>query len=486
MKQLKDILFGVPLQTVLGSTAIQISGIAFDSRSITQQSLFVAVKGIHQDGHTYINNAVDNGAVAVLCEHIPDILIDKVVYMSCENTRQALATVASQWYNTPSKALKLIGITGTNGKTSVATMAYQLFDKMGFATGLLSTVEIRINKKIVPSTHTTADSLTINKNLRDMVDAGVTHCFMEVSSHGIDQDRIVDLYFSGGVFTNLTHDHLDYHNDFKSYRDTKKIFFDKLETTAFALSNADDKNGRYMLQNTKASKYFFGLKSFVDFNVKILEKDFSGMLLKLQHNEVWTPLVGGFNASNFISVYALTELLGIEQSDFLPALSTLKGAAGRFQIVHTNSNITAIVDYAHTPDALKQVLDTITMLRTRNEKLITVVGCGGNRDKAKRPLMAKAAVAKSDLTIFTSDNSRNEDPNDIIKDMLIGVPVESKQKYLTVLNRAQAIKTACTMAQDQDIILVAGKGHETYQDQNGERLPFDDMQELTLNLQSKK
>ena len=486
MKQLKDILFGVPLKTVSGSTAVQISGVAFDSRAVTHQSLFVAIKGTHHDGHAHINDAVKHGAVAVLCEQFPDVLADKVVYVLCENTRRSLAAVASQWYDTPSKALKLIGITGTNGKTSVATMAYQLFDKMGFATGLLSTVEVIINKKIVPSTHTTPDPLTINKHLSEMVAAGVTHCFMEVSSHGIDQDRIADLHFSGGVFTNLSHDHLDYHKDFKSYRDTKKIFFDGLASTAFALASADDKNGRYMLQNTKASKHYFGLKSVADFHVKVLEKDFSGMLLKLQHNEVWTPLVGTFNASNFISVYAIAELLDIEQSDFLPVLSTLKGAAGRFQIVHTDRKITAIVDYAHTPDALAQVLDTITALRTRNEKLITVVGCGGNRDKAKRPLMAKAAVAKSDLTIFTSDNPRNEDPNLIINDMLSGVPVESNQKHLTVLNRAQAIKTACTMAQDQDIILVAGKGHETYQDQNGERLPFDDMQELTQNLQSKR
>ena len=486
MKQLKDILFGVPLKTVSGSTAVQISGVAFDSRAVTHQSLFVAIKGTHHDGHAHINDAVKHGAVAVLCEQFPDVLADKVVYVLCENTRRSLATVASQWYDTPSKALKLIGITGTNGKTSVATMAYQLFDKMGFATGLLSTVEVIINKKIVPSTHTTPDPLTINKHLSEMVAVGVTHCFMEVSSHGIDQDRIADLHFSGAVFTNLSHDHLDYHKDFKSYRDTKKIFFDGLASTAFALASADDKNGRYMLQNTKASKHYFGLKSVADFHVKVLEKDFSGMLLKLQHNEVWTPLVGTFNASNFISVYAIAELLDIEQSDFLPVLSTIKGAAGRFQMVHTDRQVMAIVDYAHTPDALTQVLDTITALRTRNEKLITVVGCGGNRDKAKRPLMAKAAVAKSDLTIFTSDNPRNEDPNLIINEMLAGVPMESNQKYLTVLNRAQAIKTACTMAQDQDIILVAGKGHETYQDQHGERLPFDDMQELTQNLKSKR
>jgi UDP-N-acetylmuramoyl-L-alanyl-D-glutamate--2,6-diaminopimelate ligase len=486
MKQLKDILFGVPLQTVSGSTAVQISDVAFDSRVVSQGALFIAIKGTQHDGHEHINNAVKNGAVAVLCEQFPKVLSDNVVYISCVNSRRALATVASQWYNTPSKKLKLIGITGTNGKTSVATMAYQLFDKMGYATGLLSTVEVRIIKKIAPSTHTTPDSLSINKHLSDMVNAGVTHCFMEVSSHGIDQDRIADLHFTGGVFTNLSHDHLDYHNNFKSYRDTKKIFFDGLAPNAFALSNADDKNGRYMLQNTKASKHYFGLKSIADFHVKVLEKDFSGMLLKLRHNEIWTPLVGLFNASNFISVYAIAALLNIEQGDFLPVLSTLKGAAGRFQIAHTDSQIIAIIDYAHTPDALKQVLDTITALRTRNERLITVLGCGGNRDKAKRPLMAKAAVAKSDLTIFTSDNPRNEDPKVIIDDMIEGVPVGANQKYLTVLNRAQAIKTACTMAQNQDIILVAGKGHENYQDQNGERLPFDDMQELTQNLQSKR
>ncbi|MBL19909.1 MAG: UDP-N-acetylmuramoyl-L-alanyl-D-glutamate--2,6-diaminopimelate ligase [Flavobacteriaceae bacterium] len=486
MKQLKDILFGVPLKTVSGSTAVQISGVAFDSRGVIHQSLFVAIKGTHHDGHAYINDAVKNGAVAVLCEQFPDFLADKVVYVLCENTRHSLSTVASQWYDTPSKALKLIGITGTNGKTTVATMAYQLFDKMGFATGLLSTVEVIIHKKILPSKHTTPDPLTINKHLSEMVEAGVTHCFMEVSSHGIDQDRIANLHFSGGIFTNLSHDHLDYHKDYKSYRDIKKIFFDGLASTAFALANADDKNGHYMLQNTKASKHYFGLKLVADFHVKVLEKDFSGMLLKLQHNEVWTPLVGTFNASNFISVYAIAELLDIEQSDFLPVLSTIKGAAGRFQIVHTDRQVTAIVDYAHTPDALAQVLDTITALRTRNEKLITVVGCGGNRDKAKRPLMAKAAVAKSDMTIFTSDNPRNEDPNLIINEMLAGVPMESNKKHLTVLNRAQAIKTACNMAQDQDIILVAGKGHETYQDQNGERLPFDDMQELKQNLKSKR
>ncbi len=486
MKQLKDILFGVPLQTVSGSTAVQVSGVTFDSRTVTSQSLFVAIKGTAHDGHAHISNAIKQGAVAILCEQLPDKLVDGVVYASCENTRRSLASVANQWYDNPSKALKLIGITGTNGKTSVATMAYQLFDGMGYTTGLLSTVDIRIGKNVVSSTHTTPDVLTLNKHLSQMVASGVTHCFMEVSSHGIDQDRIAELSFSGGVFTNLSHDHLDYHKDFKSYRDTKKKFFDNLPASAFALSNADDKNGSYMLQNTKASAYYFGLKSVADFHVKVLEKDFSGMLLKLQHDEVWTPLVGAFNASNFVCVYALAILLDVERTDFLPELSTLKGAPGRFQTVQNNSHVTAIVDYAHTPDALSQVLDTITALRTRNEKLITVIGCGGNRDKAKRPLMAKAAVAKSDLTIFTSDNPRDEDPAVIVEDMLKGVPMEANQKHLTVLNRAQAIKTACTMAQKQDIILVAGKGHETYQDQNGERLPFDDTQELTQNLQSKR
>ena len=485
MKVLKDILFGVPLQTVSGSTHIQISDITFDSRDVKKNALFVAIKGTAHDGHAHISDAIKKGAAAVLCEEISTPLQKDVTFVSCTNSRRALATVAAHWYNNPSAELKLIGITGTNGKTSVATMSYQLFHQMGYTAGLLSTVEIRIGNQVLPSTHTTPDVLTTNKILRQMVDEGVTHCFMEVSSHGIDQDRVFDIQFSGGVFTNLSHDHLDYHKDFKSYRDTKKSFFDMLSKDAFALSNADDKNGSFMLQNTKAAKHFFGMKSVADFHVKVLEKSFSGMLLKLQHNEVWTPLVGMFNASNFVCVYAIGILLEIDKTELLPVLSTLKGAVGRFQAV-TTKPVTAIVDYAHTPDALAQVLDTIAVLRTRNEKLITVLGCGGNRDKAKRPLMAKAAVEKSDLTIFTSDNPRDEDPEEIITEMLSGVSMEVNHKHLTVVDRAQAIKTACAMAQDQDIILVVGKGHETYQEQNGKRLPFDDAAELEQHLQNKK
>ncbi|MGB0274077.1 MAG: UDP-N-acetylmuramoyl-L-alanyl-D-glutamate--2,6-diaminopimelate ligase [Flavobacteriaceae bacterium] len=485
MKVLKDILFGVPLQTVSGSTHIQISDITFDSRDVKKNALFVAIKGTAHDGHAHISDAIKKGAAAVLCEEISTPLQKDVTFVSCTNSRRALATVAAHWYNNPSAELKLIGVTGTNGKTSVATMSYQLFHQMGYTAGLLSTVEIRIGNQVLPSTHTTPDVLTTNKILRQMVDEGVTHCFMEVSSHGIDQDRVFDIQFSGGVFTNLSHDHLDYHKDFKSYRDTKKSFFDMLSKDAFALSNADDKNGSFMLQNTKAAKHFFGMKSVADFHVKVLEKSFSGMLLKLQHNEVWTPLVGMFNASNFVCVYAIGILLEIDKTELLPVLSTLKGAVGRFQAV-TTKPVTAIVDYAHTPDALAQVLDTIAVLRTRNEKLITVLGCGGNRDKAKRPLMAKAAVEKSDLTIFTSDNPRDEDPEEIITEMLSGVSMEVNHKHLTVVDRAQAIKTACAMAQDQDIILVVGKGHETYQEQNGKRLPFDDAAELEQHLQNKK
>ena len=485
MKVLKDILFGVSLQSVTGNTHIKISSITFDSRTVEKGALFVAIKGTAHDGHTHIAGAIQKGASAILCEEIPSTLQKDITYISCANSRRALATVSMRWYDNPSAALKLVGITGTNGKTSVATMAYQLFHQMGYTTGLLSTVDIRIAEKVIPSTHTTPDTLTTNRLLRQMVDAGVTHCFMEVSSHGIDQDRIADIQFSGGVFTNLSHDHLDYHKDFSSYRDTKKMFFDTLPKDAFALSNADDKNGSFMLQNTKATKYFFGRKSIADFHVKVLEKSFSGMLLKLQHDEVWTPLVGAFNASNFVSVFALGLLLEIDKSELLPVLSTLKGAAGRFQAV-TIAPVTAIVDYAHTPDALVQVLETIATLRTRNEKLITIVGCGGNRDKAKRPLMAKTAVEKSDLTIFTSDNPRNEDPEEIISDMIKGVPMEVNHKHLTVVDRGQAIKTACTMAQPQDIILVAGKGHETYQEQNGTRFPFDDVAQLKQFLQTKK
>lgn len=485
MKVLKDILFGVSVQMVSGSTHIKISSVTFDSRKVKKGMLFVAIKGTSNDGHLHIADAIQKGAVAILCEEIPSSLQKEITYVSCVNTRIALATVATRWYDNPSAALKLIGVTGTNGKTSVATMAYQLFQNIGFKAGLLSTVEIRIGNQVLPSTHTTADVLTTNSILRKMVDQGVTHCFMEVSSHGIDQDRIAGLHFSGGVFTNLSHDHLDYHKDFKSYRDTKKRFFDELPEDAFSLSNADDKNGKFMLQNTKASTHFFGIRSVADFHVKVLETSFSGMLLKLQHDEVWTPLVGVFNAANFVCVHAIGMLLGIEKTELLSTLSTLKGALGRFQTV-TKSPVTAIVDYAHTPDAIAQVLETITAIRTRNEKLITVVGCGGNRDKTKRPLIAKVAVEKSDLTIFTSDNPRNEDPNEIINDMVKGVPMEANHKYLTVVDRAQAIKTACTMAQEQDIILVAGKGHETYQEQNGSRLPFDDVAELKQNLQRKK
>jgi UDP-N-acetylmuramoyl-L-alanyl-D-glutamate--2,6-diaminopimelate ligase len=486
MSVLKDILFGVPLQTVAGSTDIDIHQIAFDSREVVKGTLFVAIKGAQHDGHEHIQKAIEAGAVAVLCHTMPEMLSEDVTYISCANTRKALATVASNWFDEPSKALKLIGITGTNGKTSVATMAYQLFHHMGYTTGLVSTVEIRIGEKTFPSTHTTPNPLVLQGILREMVDAGVTHCFMEVSSHGIDQERIANIHFSGAVFTNLSHDHLDYHKDFKHYRDTKKSLFDSLPKSAFALSNADDKNGKYMLQNTKAIKRYYGIKSVADIQVKILEKSFEGMLLKSQHEEVWTPLVGGFNASNFACVLGIGLLLEEDKTDLLPVLSTLKGAAGRFQSVPTNSAITAIVDYAHTPDALKQVLDTITTLRTRNEKLITVVGCGGNRDKTKRPLMAKIAVEKSDLTIFTSDNPRTEDPNAIIAEMVDGVPAEATRKYLAVADRAQAIKTACAMAQDEDIILVAGKGHETYQEQNGKRTPFDDVAELTQNLNPNK
>lgn len=485
MKLLKDILFGVPLQSVSGTTHVQISHITFDSRTVKKGTLFVAIKGVANDGHKHINDAIKNGAVSILCEDFPDELKPNITYILCANSRHALAVVADLWYESPSSKLKLVGITGTNGKTSVATMAYQLFQQLGYPTGLLSTVEIRIADTVYQSTHTTPDVITINKTLRQMVDAGITHCFMEVSSHGIDQDRIASLQFAGGVFTNLSHDHLDYHKDFKAYRDTKKIFLDKLPIDAFALSNADDKNGKFMLQNTKANTYYFGMKSVADYQVKILEESFSGMLLKLKHDEVWTPLVGVFNAANFVCVYAIGTLLGVEKTALLPVLSMLKGAAGRFQSFTIN-HITAIVDYAHTPDALNKVLDTISSLRTRNETLITVVGCGGNRDKTKRPLMAKTAIEKSDLIIFTSDNPRDEDPAAIITDMLRGVPMEANHKHITVIDRAQAIKTACAMAKEEDIILVAGKGHETYQEQNGTRLPFDDMKELNQNLQTKK
>ncbi len=474
MKALKDILYKVTINAVVGNTSIGINTIDFDSRKIKNNSLFVAIKGTLSDGHQFIDSAIKNGANSIVCEKLPKKLVDKITYIEVDNSSKALAIIASNYYDNPSENLKLVGVTGTNGKTTVASLLYQLFKKAGYKVGLLSTVKIMIDNKVYKATHTTPDSLTINRFLNDMNDAGVEFCFMEVSSHGIHQHRTEGLYFEGGIFTNLSHDHLDYHNTFAAYRDVKKTFFDKLSKKAFALVNIDDKNGLVMLQNTKAKKYTYALKAYANYKSQILENQFGGLLLKINDSEVWTRLIGNFNAYNILAIYATAELLGLEKVEILQLISDLESVSGRFQYVVTDKKITAIVDYAHTPDALKNVLETINNIRTKNEELITVVGCGGNRDKTKRPKMGHIASALSTKVIFTSDNPRNEEPEAILNDIEKGVEPQNFKKTLTITDRKQAIKTACQMAQPNDIVLIAGKGHETYQEIKGERFEFDD------------
>jgi UDP-N-acetylmuramoyl-L-alanyl-D-glutamate--2,6-diaminopimelate ligase len=474
MIALKDILYKVTINAVVGSTSIDIVAIDFDSRNIKTGYTFVAIKGSLSDGHKYIETAINQGATAVICETLPDNLRDGITYVDVDNSNKALAIMASNFYDAPSENLKLVGVTGTNGKTTVTSLLYQLFKKAGYKVGLLSTVKIMVDNKEYKATHTTPDSLTINKYLKEMNEAGVEFCFMEVSSHGIHQHRTTGLKFEGGVFTNLSHDHLDYHNTFAEYRDVKKSFFDALPEKAFALVNVDDKNGLVMLQNTKAKKVTYALKGYADYKSQILENQFGGLLLKINEAEVWTRLIGNFNAYNVLAIYATAELLGLEKVEILRLISDLESVSGRFQYVISNQKITAIVDYAHTPDALKNVLETINSIRTKNEELITVVGCGGDRDKTKRPKMGHIASALSTKVIFTSDNPRSEEPETILSEIEKGVEPQNYKKTLTIVDRAQAIKAACQMAQPNDIILIAGKGHETYQEIKGERFNFDD------------
>jgi len=474
MKQLKDILFGVQIEAIQGSTAQTINAIQFDSRKVGEGDLFVAVKGEQADGHNFIEKAIAKGAAAIVCQEKPEGSDDAVVWISTQNSREALAILASNYYERPSAQLKLVGVTGTNGKTTVTSLLHRLFEKAGFAAGLLSTIAVKYLDKEIDATHTTPDPLQINAHLRAMVDAGVEFCFMEVSSHGIDQDRIQGLTFVGGVFTNLSHDHLDYHNTFAEYRNVKKRFFDALPKSAFALTNSDDKNGDFMLQNTAARKLTYGLKGYSDFKAKILEAQFSGMLLIIDQQEVWTSLLGAFNAYNLLAVYAVAKELGLSSIESLSIISELGNVKGRFQTYATSNGATVIVDYAHTPDALANVLSTIAEIRTKNETLTTVVGCGGNRDQAKRPLMAEVAAKHSDKVIFTADNPRDEDPENIIDEMEKGVRPEDYKKTLRISNRKSAIKAACMELQAGDVLLIAGKGHESYQEIKGERLPFDD------------
>jgi UDP-N-acetylmuramoyl-L-alanyl-D-glutamate--2,6-diaminopimelate ligase len=482
---IRDILYKVTLEKVVGTTAVAIRGVQFDSRKIGLDDVFVAVKGTLSDGHDYIKMACDQGAIAIVCEEIPKKLINGITYIQVQDTHEALAIIAANYYENPSEKLKLIGITGTNGKTTISTLLYDLFKAIGYHVGLLSTVKIMVGESEHKATHTTPDSLTINSYLSAMVDAGVEFCFMEVSSHGIHQKRTEGLLFAGGIFTNLSHDHLDYHKDFAEYRNVKKLFFDKLPKTAFALVNIDDKNGSVMLQNTRAKKYTYALKTYADYKAQILENQFSGLLLKINNQELWVKLIGNFNAYNMLAIYATADILGLEEIEVLQHMSTLESVAGRFQYLVSAKKITAIVDYAHTPDALKNVLETINSIRTGNEELITVVGCGGDRDTQKRPKMGNIAASLSTKVIFTSDNPRSEDPDTIIAQIEAGVPPEHYKKTVSISDRKQAIKMACQIAHDNDIILIAGKGHETYQEINGERFDFDDfktVQELLTAL----
>ncbi|BDW91663.1 UDP-N-acetylmuramoyl-L-alanyl-D-glutamate--2,6-diaminopimelate ligase [Flagellimonas marinaquae] len=486
MKLLKDILYGVSLSAVSGDTGVMVNQIHFDSRKVEMDDVFVAIRGTVTDGHEYIQKAIDLGARAIVCEELPELVVNGVTYLQVNDCNSALAVIASNFYENPSKNLKLIGVTGTNGKTTVTTLLYNLFKKAGFKVGLISTIKVLVDDIVHKATHTTPDVITINDYLSKMNDVGVEYCFMEVSSHGIHQKRAEGLYFEGAIFTNLSHDHLDYHKTFAEYRDTKKKLFDGLPKTAFALVNIDDKNGPVMLQNTKAKKYTYALKSFADYRAQILEKQFNGQLLKVDENELWSKLIGDFNAYNLLAIYATADILGLEKMEILRLMSELENVDGRFQYYISKERITAIVDYAHTPDALKNVLVTINALRTGNENVITVVGCGGDRDKSKRPVMGHIASEMSDQAIFTSDNPRTESPKTIIEEMETGVEPQNTRKVLSIENRRQAINTACKLAMANDIILVAGKGHETYQETNGVRVDFDDFKEVKEALKSLK
>lgn len=476
MKTLKDILYKVQMESVCGTTHKEVDSVAFDSRKVSEHGLFVAIRGTQVDGHAFIDKAISQGAIAVVCEEVPETQVEGVTYVQVPDTNKALAVIAGNFYDNPSARLQLIGITGTNGKTTTATLLYEMCMGMGMKSGLLSTVKIKVAEVTFNASHTTPDALTINYYLNEMVKAGCSYCFMEVSSHGVVQGRTHALHFKGGVFTNLSHDHLDYHPTFAAYRDAKKAFFDSLHKEAFVLTNADDKNGSVMVQNTKAKTRTYGLKNIADYKIQVLENQFSGMLLKINAQEVWVQLIGQFNAYNILAVYATAIELGMQEEEVLVGLSKLKSVDGRFQYFVSPSQVTAIVDYAHTPDALENVLDTINSIRTFNERLITVVGCGGNRDKTKRPLMGKIASDKSSKVIFTSDNPRFENPFEILGEIEAGVEPQHVMKTVVIEDRKQAIKSACLEAKAGDIILIAGKGHETYQEIEGVRNHFNDLE----------
>jgi UDP-N-acetylmuramoyl-L-alanyl-D-glutamate--2,6-diaminopimelate ligase len=484
LKLLSDILYKARIEEVMGSTHVAISSVTFDSRKVKKDTLFVATRGTATDGHKFIEKAIEAGAAAIVCEEVPEVMRENITYVKVTDSTLALGFIACNYFDNPSQKIKLVGVTGTNGKTTTATLLFNLFRTFGCHVGLLSTVENKIDNTVIPATHTTPDALALNELLAAMVEQGCEYVFMEVSSHAVAQNRIAGIQFVGGVFTNITHDHLDYHRTFDEYIKAKKKFFDNLPDTAFALTNKDDKNGMVMLQNTKAKKYSYSLLNVADFKCRILENHLNGLLLNINNHEVWVKLIGTFNAYNVTAVYATASLLKQDTVNILTTLSNLNSVEGRFQYVKSSGGVIGIVDYAHTPDALKNVLETIKDIRTGNEQVITLVGCGGDRDAAKRPIMANIACQFSNKVILTSDNPRTEDPEEILDQMQKGVDPSDAKKTLRISDRKEAIKTALTLANKGDIILIAGKGHEKYQEIKGVKHHFDDMEILKENIKT--
>lgn len=483
MIKLSDLLFGVSIKSVVGDiTSVMVNKVEFDSRKVSDSDLFIAIKGVNVDGHSFIDLSVADGAKSVIVEEIPEKINKEICYVQVDCSSSSMSVISSNYYDNPSSKIKLVGVTGTNGKTTIVTLLHQLFSELGYPTGMLSTIENKIGTRSVESTHTTGDSLQINKLLSEMVLAGCEYCFMEVSSHAIHQNRVSSLVFEGGIFTNITHEHIDYHKDFKEYISVKKRFFNNLKTSAFALTNKDDKNGNVMISNTKARKITYSLKSMADYKCKVLESRLDGMLLNIQNHEIWVKIIGEFNAYNLLAIYSTSVELGLDKDRVLERISILNPAEGRFHTIRNSENITGIVDYMHTPDAYENVLSTINSIRTNTEKLIVVFGCGGDRDAEKRPKMTAIACNMSDQVIITADNPRTEKIEDIISDMTVKLDPVQKKKVLVITDRSQAIKTACTLASEGDIVLLAGKGHEKYQEIEGVKHYFDDVEELVESL----
>jgi UDP-N-acetylmuramoyl-L-alanyl-D-glutamate--2,6-diaminopimelate ligase len=478
MKKLSNILDKKYILEIQGTDSVSVSDLTFDSRSVKANSLFFAIRGSAVDGHKYIDSAIEKGAIAVVCEELPQTIKSNISYIKVSNSSEVMGIVAANFFDQPTKRLKLVGITGTNGKTTTVTLLFRLINELGGKAGLISTVQNQIGTKVIPSTHTTPDAIELNRLLNQMVEEGCTHCFMEVSSHAIVQKRIEGLDFAGGIFSNITHDHLDYHKTFSEYIKAKKLFFDNLSANAFTLTNIDDRNGMVMMQNTKAKIHTYSLRSMANFRCKIIEQQTHGMLLSIDNTELWSRLIGNFNAYNLLAVYATATLLGFEKQEILTALSDMSAVNGRFENLIAPNGVMAVIDYAHTPDALENVISTINTIRNEGQRLITVVGAGGNRDKTKRPIMAQVSVQGSDLVVLTSDNPRDEEATDILDDMKKGVESSSVGKVLTITDRREAIRTACLLANAGDIILVAGKGHETYQEIKGVKHHFDDKEEV--------